>query len=149
MILSPAEAQRKGRRGSPHGCAAFLNAMSVASDIIWNFIDATSVTFNTQWGGTVLAANATVRTNTPLNGTLFANAYVGTGELHSRPFRWALPDDGGGRTEPNEIPAPAASRCSASACSPPAGSGAARSPAGPEPFPAATLRAPPQLAPNR
>ena len=34
--------------------ANFLNAMSVASDIIWNFVDATSVTFNTQWGGIAL-----------------------------------------------------------------------------------------------
>jgi choice-of-anchor A domain-containing protein len=71
--------------------ANFLNAVQVARDVIWNFTDATNIAFGTQWGGTVLAPNATVTNATPIEGTLFANAYRGTGELHSQPFRAPLP----------------------------------------------------------
>jgi choice-of-anchor A domain-containing protein len=73
------------------GNANFLNALAVARDIIWNFTEATSLAFNTQWGGTVLAPLATVTNSTPIEGTLFAASYVGSGELHSQPFRQALP----------------------------------------------------------
>ncbi len=72
--------------------ANYNNAVSVARDVIWNFVDATSITFNRQWGGTVLAPLAHVTNGTPIEGTLFANSYGGTGELHSQPFRGDLPD---------------------------------------------------------
>jgi choice-of-anchor A domain-containing protein len=68
------------------GNANYNNAVNVANKVIWNFVDATSLTFNRQWGGTVLAPNAHVTNGTPIEGTLFANSYGGNGELHSRPF---------------------------------------------------------------
>jgi hypothetical protein len=68
-----------------------MNALAVARDIIWNFTEATSVAFNTQWGGIVLAPLAMVTNSTPIEGTLFAASYVGSSELHSQPFRQAPP----------------------------------------------------------
>jgi choice-of-anchor A domain-containing protein len=93
--------------GSYAGNANYNNAVSVANNVIWNFLDATSITFNRQWGGTVLAPLAHVTNGTPIEGTLFANSYGGTGELHSRPFTAALPDVPTGSDSVN-IPSPAA-----------------------------------------
>jgi choice-of-anchor A domain-containing protein len=87
--------------GSYTGMANFLNATSVASKVIWNFTDATSLDFQRQWGGTVLARNAAVTNSTPIEGSLFAASYNGRGELHSRPFSATLP---AGATE---VPEPA------------------------------------------
>ncbi|WP_439598977.1 collagen-binding domain-containing protein [Falsiroseomonas sp.] len=69
------------------GQANFLNATSVARDVIWNFVDATSLDFQRQWGGTVLAPQAAVRNHTPIEGSLFAASYDGRGEMHSQPTR--------------------------------------------------------------
>lgn len=78
---------------------------NLAQRIIWNFTDATSLTFTTQWWGTVLAPNATVTNNTPIEGTLYAAAYNGTGELHRQPFSQGslLP----GASPPVAVPEPA------------------------------------------
>ncbi|NKE44922.1 choice-of-anchor A family protein [Roseomonas frigidaquae] len=88
--------------GSYTGQANFLNATSVARDVIWNFVNATSIDFQRQWGGTVLAPNATVRNHTPIEGSLFAAAYDGRGELHSQPIRFDLPT-----SDPVPVPEPA------------------------------------------
>ncbi|MDO9499077.1 choice-of-anchor A family protein [Falsiroseomonas sp.] len=84
------------------GQANFLNAVSVSRDVIWNFVDATSIDFQRQWGGTVLAPHATVRNHTPIEGSLFAAAYDGRGELHSQPVRFDLPV-----SHPVPVPEPA------------------------------------------
>jgi choice-of-anchor A domain-containing protein len=86
------------------GNANYNNAVAVANNVIWNFVDATSIAFNRQWGGTVLAPLAHVTNGTPIEGTLFANSYGGTGELHSRPFTAELPDPG---TTGTSVPVPA------------------------------------------
>lgn len=84
------------------GQANFLNATSVARDVIWNFTGATSLNFQRQWGGTVLAPLATVRNATPIEGSLFAASYDGRGEMHSQPFRGSLPV-----ADPVPVPEPA------------------------------------------
>jgi choice-of-anchor A domain-containing protein len=58
--------------------------------IIWNFIDATSLSFQ-GWHGTVLAADASVTNSSAMEGTLYAASYIGNGELHDRPFAGTLP----------------------------------------------------------
>jgi choice-of-anchor A domain-containing protein len=65
---------------------------SGASNIIWNFYNATgTVALNTQIGGTVLAVGATVTNGNQIDGALVANAWTGSGELHEDPFTGTLP----------------------------------------------------------
>lgn len=71
--------------------ANFENESSVASDIIWNFYNATSLDFTTAWGGTILAPDADVTNSAQLNGTLVADNYDGDGEVHDVPFAGTLP----------------------------------------------------------
>jgi choice-of-anchor A domain-containing protein len=60
------------------------------SHIIWNFIDATTLSFQ-GWHGTVLAGEASVTNSSAMEGTLYAANYTGNGELHDRPFAGTLP----------------------------------------------------------
>ena len=87
----------------------FSNPTSYADDVLWNFVNATGLTFSDEFGGTVLAPLATVTNNAPIDGTLVADDYVGNGELHSHPYAGTLP---GGAIQPptggsNPIPEPA------------------------------------------
>jgi choice-of-anchor A domain-containing protein len=59
-----------------------FNDSGIASKILWNFYDATSLNFGVEFGGTVLAPGATVTNSSPIDGTLFASSYKGNGELH-------------------------------------------------------------------
>jgi choice-of-anchor A domain-containing protein len=63
-----------------------FNNSNIGSNILWNFYDATSLSFNVQFGGTILAPNASVTNNSPIDGTLFASSYSGNGELHYVPL---------------------------------------------------------------
>jgi len=64
---------------------AFLN-----THIIWNFEDATSLSFE-GWHGTVLAGDASVTNSSAMEGTLYAANFTGNGELHDDPFAGTLP----------------------------------------------------------
>jgi len=65
-------------------------ANSLASKIIWNFENASSITLR-GWAGTILAGNATVSAGSAINGVLYAKNYTGNGELHSVAFAGVLP----------------------------------------------------------
>ncbi|MFL9923636.1 choice-of-anchor A family protein [Herbaspirillum lusitanum] len=65
--------------------SAFLNA-----NVIWNFVDATNLSF-TNWHGAVLAGNAAVTNSSAMEGFLYAKSFTGNGELHDRPFTGTLP----------------------------------------------------------
>ncbi|HYO80276.1 MAG TPA: choice-of-anchor A family protein [Bryobacteraceae bacterium] len=69
----------------------FQQPVTVAHDILWNFTEATDLSFS-QWGGTILAPNALVTTSSALEGGVFAASFIGNGEVHSRPFRPDIPD---------------------------------------------------------
>ena len=73
--------------GNFTGNPNFQNGSNYRSNVIWNFVDATSVNLGS-YGieGTVLALNATVTNSNPIEGTLVAANYVGTGEIHYYPF---------------------------------------------------------------
>jgi choice-of-anchor A domain-containing protein len=58
------------------------SAQSLASKLLWNFYDAVSLTFNTQWGGSILATKAAVTNNNSIEGTLVANSQTQNGEMH-------------------------------------------------------------------
>lgn len=62
------------------GGGAALKA--AAANVIWNFYDATSLTFNTEFWGSVLAPNATVTNNNALNGSVVVNTFLQNGEVH-------------------------------------------------------------------
>ena len=64
----------------------FLNPTADASDVLWNFYNATSLSFGSEFGGTVIAPDAAVTNSSPIDGDLIAGTFTGTGELHNYPF---------------------------------------------------------------
>jgi choice-of-anchor A domain-containing protein len=69
----------------------FADPTGYASNVLWNFVNATGLTFATEFGGSVLAPLATVANSSPIDGTLVAANYNGTGELHSHPYTGTFP----------------------------------------------------------
>lgn len=69
----------------------FSNPTSYADEVLWNFVNATGITFSNEFGGTVLAPLAAVTNSSPIDGTLVASSFNGTGELHSYPYTGILP----------------------------------------------------------
>lgn len=68
----------------------FQSPTSYAGKVLWNFINASAITFGTEFGGSVLAPNALVTNNSPIDGTLIASAYKGNGELHNYSYTGSL-----------------------------------------------------------
>jgi len=58
-----------------------------ANNVLWNFADATALNFGDSWYGSILALNATINTNSNLNGAIAAKSYVGNGEIHD--YHWS------------------------------------------------------------
>jgi choice-of-anchor A domain-containing protein len=73
------------------------------SQIIWNFIDATSLSFK-GWHGAVLAGNGNVINSSAMEGMLYAKSFVGGGELHDYQFTGTLPT---GAAAARAVPEPA------------------------------------------
>jgi choice-of-anchor A domain-containing protein len=74
----------------------FLNPTTDASDIIWNFYNATTLSFGSEFGGSVIAPDAAVTNSNPIDGDLIAASFTGGGELHNYPFlgnlQFAVPE---------------------------------------------------------
>jgi choice-of-anchor A domain-containing protein len=87
----------------------FSSPTSYASAVLWNFVNATGLTFSNEFGGTVLAPLAAVTNNGPIDGTLVANSFSGNGELHSYPYTGTTASGGqiggGGNSTPAPEPA--------------------------------------------
>lgn len=64
----------------------FLNPTVDASDIIWNFYNATALNLGSEFGGTIIAPDAQVTNSNPIDGDLIAQTFSGGGELHNYPF---------------------------------------------------------------
>lgn len=75
------------------------SAVSLASMLIWNFVDATSLAITSQFGGSLLALNADVTTSANIEGTLVAKSLMQGAEIHSQPSTFA---------PPSAVPIPAA-----------------------------------------
>ncbi|MDR3533650.1 MAG: choice-of-anchor A family protein [Rhodopila sp.] len=69
----------------------FNNPTGYADTVLWNFVNATNLTFPNEFGGSILAPLAGVSNNAPIDGTLVAANYTGNGELHSHPYTGAFP----------------------------------------------------------
>ena len=70
----------------------FQNPTSYANNLLWNVTDVSSLSFTNEFAGTVLAPAATVTTSSPIDGTLVALNFNGTGELHDNSFDGKLPE---------------------------------------------------------
>jgi choice-of-anchor A domain-containing protein len=63
-----------------------------ASTVLWNFVNATSLSISNEFVGSVLAPDAAVTNSSPVDGTLVAASDSGSqGELHSYPYTGIFP----------------------------------------------------------
>lgn len=62
------------------------NTAAWRSNVIWNFYNASSLSFGAGWEGTVIAPSAGVTNSTAMEGGLAAASFTGNGELHYVPF---------------------------------------------------------------
>lgn len=62
------------------------SAQTIGSSVIWNFYDATSITLNSQFGGSILAVDATLTNNQNIEGGVFVKNLNQYGEIHLQPF---------------------------------------------------------------
>lgn len=74
--------------GNAHVNNGFQNHVN---NILWNFADATSLTFGDSWYGSVLALNADIYTPSNLNGAIAAKSYSGNGEIHQGKWTYTPP----------------------------------------------------------
>ena len=74
-------------------------APNLGSILLWNFIDATSLNVQAQFGGSLLALNADVTTGQNIEGTLVAKSLTQYAEIHSQPSSFV---------PPSAVPIPAA-----------------------------------------
>lgn len=70
----------------------FADPSGYASSVLWNFVNATGLSFPSEIGGTVLAPLASVSNSAPIDGTLVANSYSGGADLRSHSYTGTLPD---------------------------------------------------------
>lgn len=89
---------------------------SVADNIVWNFYDATTLAFGTEYFGTILATDAKVYQSNALNGSIvvkeiaqgrYGGTNYGGGEIHQYQFSGDLPG-GGGSSTATSVPEPMA-----------------------------------------
>jgi choice-of-anchor A domain-containing protein len=81
----------------------FNSPTGYAATVLWNFINATNLTFTNEFGGSVLAPLAAVSNSSPIDGTLVAASYSGTGELHSHPYTGSFPGTSTPAPEPASL----------------------------------------------
>lgn len=61
------------------------------NNVLWNFYEATTLNFGDSWFGNILALNATIATNSNLDGAIAAKSYVGNGEIHKGNWDYTPP----------------------------------------------------------
>jgi len=81
----------------------FADPTGYAANVLWNFVNATGITFGTEFGGSVLAPYASVSTTSPIDGTLVANSANLQGEVHSYPFQGTVPGTTTNAPEPASL----------------------------------------------
>jgi choice-of-anchor A domain-containing protein len=74
----------------------------LARAAVWNFYDATSIQVGAQFGGSILATNASLTNYNNIEGAVVVKSFTGQGELHLQSFTGAIPGGGG----VNEVPEP-------------------------------------------
>jgi choice-of-anchor A domain-containing protein len=64
----------------------FQNPTSYASSVLWNITNINSLSFSNEFGGSVLAPTTAVTSSGPIDGTLVALSFSGSGELRDHPY---------------------------------------------------------------
>jgi choice-of-anchor A domain-containing protein len=85
LLIINVDTKGTGGSYSPAGGTNF-NGQGYAGNVLWNFYDASSLGFPVEFGGSVLAPGAAVTNSNPIDGTLVAASFAGTGELHYKPL---------------------------------------------------------------
>lgn len=67
------------------------SAQAIGSNVIWNFYNATDITLYSQFGGSVLAPNATLTNYNNIEGSVVVSSIDQRGEIHLQPFSGDLP----------------------------------------------------------
>lgn len=62
------------------------SAQTLASNVIWNFYNATELTLNNQFGGTVLATSAHLTNGNNIEGAVLVDTLTQNGEIHAGHF---------------------------------------------------------------
>ncbi|MES2257751.1 MAG: collagen-binding domain-containing protein [Pseudomonadota bacterium] len=75
-------------------------AQNYGKQLLWNFYDATDITLNSQWGGSLLATDAYLTNNQNIEGGVFVNSLRQQGEIHSQAFSGTLPSASSAVPEP-------------------------------------------------
>lgn len=67
------------------------SAITIAPKTVWNFYNASTLNFGTQFGGAVLATSAALTHGNNIEGGVFVNTLTQNGEIHQQAFTGALP----------------------------------------------------------
>jgi choice-of-anchor A domain-containing protein len=67
------------------------SAQAIGAETLWNFYDATSLSINSQWGGSILAPLAAFSNGNNIEGGVFVNTLAQGGEIHLQPFNGQIP----------------------------------------------------------
>jgi choice-of-anchor A domain-containing protein len=76
-----------------NGFSALANGSNIgASNILWNFYEATSINFGSmRVNGSVLAPFADITMQIDFDGAVAARSYTGAGQVHNFLFNWTPP----------------------------------------------------------
>jgi len=83
-----------------------FNNSSFYSNVIWNFYEATSITLNTLFQGSLIAPLADLTSSTPIRGSVVVNNYYQNGEIHLPAFNGTLDYEVAVNTPVASVPAP-------------------------------------------
>lgn len=67
------------------------SAKDIAGNVIWNFYDAKTVDLGRQFGGSILATDATLTNWADIEGNVYVNNLVQRGQIHQYAFTASLP----------------------------------------------------------
>lgn len=84
------------------------NSMASARNVVWNFYEAKTLDFTTQFMGSVLAASANISNTTPIEGSVIAKSATYNGEVHLQTFAGTLPVFSSQPLGATPVPVPAA-----------------------------------------
>lgn len=62
------------------------SAQKIANNVIWNFYNATDITLNSQFGGSILATSANLTNYNNIEGAVLVNTLTQRGEIHANQF---------------------------------------------------------------
>ena len=88
----------------------FLSPTSYADTVLWNFVNASSLSVPNEFGGSILAPLASVTNTGVIDGTLVAASYSGNAPLQSYGYKGLLPNGQSAvqsGTSSNPVPEPA------------------------------------------